>query len=324
MLFKNFSKNYCKNEKNILLIDNIVSSVILGSFFLVGTLGNLLFVCVHVQKRYKGLNQSSFKPTLNRYKNQINNQAIFSLSLVNLLLSSVFLPYTIVFRVWSLPIGYLSVLVVIEHIKDALLYMNLFIISILSLERYFAVCKPQYYKNLEININKIIWLFYLISILVSTSNYFTNIKFNLSCMDMSQDKIKHNITVELFEGVNLLVSAFLFLTTAIVSSFFYIKITIHQSNNSFWQRHLLELRNLSRMSFRSLHIEEQKKDNREIRFKSRSRTSLKSNSITKIDRIDPICAKGSIRRMNRSSSVRMIAKMSIWVSFIFKLECQVF
>lgn len=59
--------------------------------------------------------------------------------------------------------------------------MNLLIIVILSIERYVAVCKPQHYKSLESNINKIIWIIFLIGFVLSGTNYFIDVKQDLVC-----------------------------------------------------------------------------------------------------------------------------------------------
>ncbi|CAF0987836.1 unnamed protein product [Brachionus calyciflorus] len=120
-----------------------------------------------------------------------------------------------------------------EHLKDSFIYMDLFIISIISLERYFAVCKPQYYKDLEANINKIIWVVYLLAFVFSSSNYFTDLKFNPYCSNIKAKNESNDNNNELrsfLNRINVILSTCFFVATAIISSFFYGKITIHQAS----------------------------------------------------------------------------------------------
>ena len=106
---------------------------------------------------------------------KVNNKAIFTLSISNLLLSSVFIPYTIIYRVWNLKANVL-VLKCIEHLKDTFIYVNVLIILLLSIERYVAVCKPHYYKKLELNVDRIIWVVFLFGVSLSATNYFVTVK----------------------------------------------------------------------------------------------------------------------------------------------------
>lgn len=112
--------------------------------------------------------------------------------------------------------------------------MNLLIITILSIERYVAVCKPQHYKKLESNINKIIWIVFLIGFVLSGSNYFIK-KEDLACSPSlftasthhsntsatSQDDVDYSI------NLNLLTSGVIFSLSACITTFFYVQIAWH-------------------------------------------------------------------------------------------------
>lgn len=133
--------------------------------------------------------------------------------------------------------------------------MNLLIITILSIERYVAVCKPQYYKKLESNINKIIWIVFLIGFILSGTNYFID-KVDLVCsanifIHRDVDKQQHeqqpmltansnnnSLLSELSDqtttsnsglriNLNLLTSGVIFSLSACISTFFYIQIAWH-------------------------------------------------------------------------------------------------
>lgn len=206
-------------------MDNLVTTSILSLFFFIGTCSNLLLVAVHLQKKRK---RNYRCPSSNRVENQVNNQAIFLLTITNLILSVIFIPYTVLFRVWQ--IKTLTVVIkIMEHLKDSLIYMNLFFVSVLSLERYFAVCKPQYYKTLESNINKIIWIVYLFLFFFSASNYLTDIKLEVHCATIISSEINLKFSInKLMNYLNVILSTFFFISTAIISSSFYCKIALHQ------------------------------------------------------------------------------------------------
>lgn len=106
--------------------------------------------------------------------------------------------------------------------------MNLLIIMILSIERYVAVCKPQHYKKLESNINKIIWLVFLIGFVLSSSNYFIE-KSDLACSaSLFTSKLKSSSNEATFSiNLNLLTSGILFSLSACISTFFYVQIAWH-------------------------------------------------------------------------------------------------
>lgn len=115
-----YSKCHSKFER----VDQIVATVILVLFFLIGTLSNLSFISIYLHKQrgrcgkatVMGANGVSIRSTCIRLKNQVSNKAIFTLSISNLLLSSLFIPYTIVFRVWNVDAP-TKVLLVLEHLK---------------------------------------------------------------------------------------------------------------------------------------------------------------------------------------------------------------
>lgn len=132
--------------------------------------------------------------------------------------------------------------------KDNLLYMNLLIIMILSIERYVAVCKPKHYKKLESNINKIIWLVFLIGFVLSSSNYFieksdlacsaslftttSKLKSSSSSSSSSTSKAANSTSSNVYEAtfsinLNLLTSGILFSLSACISTFFYVQIAWH-------------------------------------------------------------------------------------------------
>ena len=120
--------------------------------------------------------------------------------------------------------------------------MNLLIIMILSIERYVAVCKPKHYKKLESNINKIIWLVFLIGFVLSSSNYFIE-KSDLACSaslftttsklkSSSTSKAANSTSSNVYEAtfsinLNLLTSGILFSLSACISTFFYVQIAWH-------------------------------------------------------------------------------------------------
>lgn len=116
------SDGKCVNEYT--RIDQIVATVILVLFFLIGTLSNLSFISIYLHKQRRrcgnvlnvSANGVSIRSTCIRIKNQVSNKAIFTLSISNLLLSSLFIPYTIVFRVWDVD-AHWFVLLVLEHFK---------------------------------------------------------------------------------------------------------------------------------------------------------------------------------------------------------------
>lgn len=122
--------------------------------------------------------------------------------------------------------------------KDNLLYMNLLIIIILSIERYVAVCKPQHYKKLESNINKIIWIVFLIGFVLSGTNYSINVKTDLVCSAniFTRKKPSINFSNHSADGedesnlpinLNLLTSGVIFSLSACISTFFYVQIAWH-------------------------------------------------------------------------------------------------
>ena len=127
--------------------------------------------------------------------------------------------------------------------------MNLLIIMILSIERYVAVCKPKHYKKLESNINKIIWLVFLIGFVLSSSNYFIE-KSDLACSaslftttsklkssssstsSKSTNNTSSSSSSNVYEAtfsinLNLLTSGILFSLSACISTFFYVQIAWH-------------------------------------------------------------------------------------------------
>lgn len=236
MISTNSSYKYCSISETVKLVDNLITTLILSLFFLIGSCTNLLLVSTHYQRRKKKSFRSS---AINRSKNQVNNLAIYLLSIVNLILSLIFVPYTIFFRVWQFNISPFAIKIM-EHLKDSLIYMNLFIISVISLERYFAVCKPQYYKTLESNINKIIWIVYLFFLCFSASNYLTDIKLDSNCTSekfLASNLIDRKFSIKkLLNYLNVFLSTFFFISTAIISSSFYCKITYHQSRFSFYAK----------------------------------------------------------------------------------------
>ena len=114
--------------------DQIVATIILALFFVIGTLSNLSFISIYLHKQRRrcggavpcsnmvmrngrvSTNGVSIRSTCIRIKNQVSNKAIFTLSMSNLLLSSLFIPYTILFRVWNYNSTQL-VFLVLEHLK---------------------------------------------------------------------------------------------------------------------------------------------------------------------------------------------------------------
>lgn len=214
------NRGNCQDETDFATTDRILATVILACFFFIGTLSNFSFISIYLYKQRRrnfciGRNRS----IRSTFKHQVNNKAIFTLSISNLLLSTIFIPYTIIFRVWNFDASEI-LLKIIEHLKDCLLYMNLLIIIILSIERYVAVCKPQYYKKLESNINKIMWIVFLIGFVLSATNYFIDVKLDLTC---SANIFSLNKAINL----NLLTSFILFSTSGIISTFFYVQIAWH-------------------------------------------------------------------------------------------------
>lgn len=154
-------------------------------------------------------------------------------------------------RVWNLNLVLLNPLSIkiIEHVKDTFIYMNLLISIILAIERYVAVCKPQHYKTLETNTNKIIWLFYLLGFTLATTNYQNSAKSSYHDCEpykyMTNNVNRHNnnnnqsnLSPHLssyrfllaFDGqkhtlnLNLVVSLFLFSFSACLSTYFYLQI----------------------------------------------------------------------------------------------------
>lgn len=228
---------YCTNDKILILLDRIFATSILCVFFLVGTMSNLSFICIYNFKHRKRYFFHGLKKSTVRFKNNVNNKAVYTLSMSNLTLSFVFIPYTIVFRVWNKD-THLALFKVMEHFKDTFIYINLLITIILSIERYVAVCKPHHYKRLEININKIIWLLVLVAVLFSATNYFTDVKSDMNCdylnRTLTSDDLNYNRFVYTFNekkrivNMNLLTSAFLFSVSGIVSTIFYIQIARNQ------------------------------------------------------------------------------------------------
>lgn len=229
MFLINFTDSYCSKSEQLIIFDNLVTTSILSIFFFIGSCSNLFLVAVHFQKAKK---KGFWLSSSNRVKNQVNNKAIFWLTAANLILSVIFIPYTILFRVWQIKISTV-VIKIMEHLKDSLIYMNLFFISVLSVERYFAVCKPQYYKTLESNINKIIWVVYLFLFFFSSSNYLTDIKLELHCAINIGSDINNKFSIKkLMNYINVILSTFFFIATAIISSSFYFKISLHQQKFS--------------------------------------------------------------------------------------------
>lgn len=161
-------------------------------------------------------------------------------------------------RVWNFDKIDQLVMKVVEHSKDSFIYMNMLILIILSMERYVAVCKPQYYKSLETNINKIIWLFFLLGFSLAMTNYQNNAKSEFSCiskntLETNTTELNSNKFVEfhfLFTydasnnktlNLNLLTSVFLFTTSACVSTWFYIQIGRYEWRRSRTRNRLFKL-----------------------------------------------------------------------------------
>lgn len=120
-------------DNNSILTDRVLATCILASFFLIGTASNLLFICIYLYKQRRRtyfVRARLIRSTCIRFKSQVNNKAIFTLSISNLLLSSVFIPYTIVYRVWNIK-GNVLMLQCVEHLKDTFIYANMLIIILL-------------------------------------------------------------------------------------------------------------------------------------------------------------------------------------------------
>jgi hypothetical protein len=245
---------YCRNEKSLAFWDSLSATIILAAYFVIGSLGNLLYICIYLHKQRRRLyfesNKKSLKAACIRFKNQVNNKAIYTLSISNVLLSFVFIPYTILFRVWYVFTLNPYLIKFIEHMKDSLLYLNLLVLIILSIERYVAVCKPQYYKNLETNINKIFWIFFLVGLVFGAANYQNSTKSGLECKETMINSVVNNNNNDnntadfshfiyqfdrnknkLNLNLNLLTSVFLFTLSACISTSFYVKIGLYE-----WKR----------------------------------------------------------------------------------------
>lgn len=122
------------DECHLSFADQIIATIILVLFFVIGTLSNLSFISIYLHKQRRrcggavpcsntvmrngrvSTNGVSIRSTCIRIKNQVSNKAIFTLSMSNLLLSSLFIPYTILFRVWNYNSTQL-VFLVLEHLK---------------------------------------------------------------------------------------------------------------------------------------------------------------------------------------------------------------
>lgn len=121
------------DDCHLSFVDQIVATIILVLFFVIGTLSNLSFISIYLHKQRRrcggavpcsnvmrngrvSTNGVSIRSTCIRIKNQVSNKAIFTLSMSNLLLSSLFIPYTILFRVWNYNSTQL-VFLVLEHLK---------------------------------------------------------------------------------------------------------------------------------------------------------------------------------------------------------------
>lgn len=120
-------------EKDTSLTDRILATLILSMFFLIGTASNLLFICIYLYKQRRRtyfVRARLIRSTCIRFKSQVNNKAIFTLSISNLLLSSVFIPYTIIYRVWYVK-GNSFMLQCVEHLKDTFIYANMLVIVLL-------------------------------------------------------------------------------------------------------------------------------------------------------------------------------------------------
>ncbi|RNA28139.1 hypothetical protein BpHYR1_052126 [Brachionus plicatilis] len=200
-----------------------------------------------------------------------------------------------------------------EHLKDSLIYMNLFIISVISIERYFAVCKPQYYKTLESNINKIIWMVYIFFFCFSASNYLTDIKLDSNCApdkEISSDQKESKFSFKkLLNYLNVILSTFFFIATAIISSSFYCKITFHRSNASFnLNNHLITNKNIKNS--------QEPVDSTNSLQKNQSNASVQTDFNSKFDK--EIKKKKILRQ--RSSSTKVLTKISILLSAIIWLS----
>jgi hypothetical protein len=234
-------------------LDFYLTTAALLLFFAVGTLGNSFFVYFHLNKRrhFRLRNR-----TVVRFKNKVNNDAVFASCIANLVLCSVFIPYTLVIRINNYVVLPELPCKIFEHIKDSLLYLNLFLITIIAFERYVAICQSSYYSKLEKEINSIIWMLYSIALLFAASNYFVTLKcYDLEHADWhefltvmvpktnatllsTRELIRNNATLtEKFyiqirnksSVINLWISVILFSSSAIATSFFYVRIAIYQS-----------------------------------------------------------------------------------------------
>jgi len=224
--------NSLQNSIDFITIEKLLTTFMLMIFSIIGSFSNFILILFHIhQNRAEYQNKK-----LNvRRRNQANNKAIYAVFIINFLLSFFFIPYTILFRVWDFYLNRL-VFICVEHLKDSLIYTNLFIVSIISLERYVAVCKPQHYLKLQNNINKIIWLLFLIAFVLSTTNYLVanessirhQYNFTINKSGSIQLTIPDIVNLKINLRINLFVSAALLLICAIVSTWFYTKIILNQ------------------------------------------------------------------------------------------------
>ena len=218
---------------------------------------------------------------------------------------------------------------VIEHSKDTFIYMNLLITIILSLERYVAVCKPQYYKTLETNINKIIWLFLLFGFVLAMTNYQNHAKSEFSCDSKEQTRVlSFGHFLSTFEGekemlnINLLTSVFLFSLSTILSTFFYIQIGRYEfrrsrnRNRNLTQQPLVQKPKLSKEISLAVTTTATTTNENPIDDERPSNLSLnsKSNASVQTDLIIDTRVYRRKKTMNFISS-ETITKISIWVIY---------
>jgi hypothetical protein len=274
-LNSSFESNYFENKKTIILIDQILATFIHSIFFLVGTISNFVFVCIHFRKlqtRYfivkgsSGDNSSDAsgkkrRSIYIRVKNKANNHVVLMFSIANLILCSIFIPYTIVFRILDFQLSASLAKKIIEHLKDSLIYMNLFFMVIIAYERYIAICKPHKYKFLESKINKIIWVLYLLALCLSSTNYLVEHKSDLGYVKSptnnftSANQSIHDFKPRtqalcysdfnnIYLKVNLIVASLLLFLSALISTIFYINICFDQHFNNQKKSNVTKHKNL--------------------------------------------------------------------------------